>query len=345
MFVPRRRLVIGAAVILLVAGAVVGYLLWPRGGDLERAAGYLPADTQRVVYTDWAGLREEFDVPRDEAGSRKFLRRLQDRDLVVSSLAPSTKALHEAFGLVPSRAEWELLGQAEDGMTVILKYDGGFDQIADHFESAGFTRPDDDAMSGGVWTGGSDVVAAAGLTTYELQNVMFFEDEGLLVGSDRASYLEEVRPVVQGDEDGLDVSDLAGGTEEPLAAIGFVDGYACDALSFVDADGDAQAEAGRLVEEAGGVNPPRGYLVARQPDKRMTVVFDYESEEQAEEDRDARAALAQAEDPGQFVRYPELFDLGDAEVDGHTVVLSGTVHPRHYPLSNLTSGPVLLASC
>ena len=57
------------------------------------------------------------------------------------------------------------------------------------------------------------------------------------------------------------------------------------------------------------------------------------------------AVLENAEDPGQLLAYDELFDLDDVEQDGHRVVLTATTAADSAPLSNLSSGPVLLASC
>ena len=81
---------------------------------------------------------------------------------------------------------------------VILKLgeDADFDAIADKYAAAGFTRPEDDAISGGVWTGGPDVVSGLeGLESPELQNVAFLPDEGLLLSSDSAGYLRSRRAV------------------------------------------------------------------------------------------------------------------------------------------------------
>jgi hypothetical protein len=348
--VTRRVALLTALLVLVVAAAaVVGYVVWPRGSEFQRAAGLLPDKTLRVSWTDWAGLRDQTEVSDpDGAGAEDFLAEVSDEDYAVSSLASAALPLKETLGFSPVESEWEILGQSRAGMVVILKLgeDADLDAVADKYSAAGFTRPDDDALSGGVWEGGPDVVSRLeGLESPELQNVAFLEDEGLLISSDSADYLRTAVPFATGDEDGLDLSDLAGPAGDPLAAVALADDLACDSLSMNQADTDAQATADQLVERAGGVSPLTGYLVALGADRSLTVVFDLESDEQAEKDARSRAALAGAEDPGQLLAYDELFDLDDVEQDGHRVVLTATTVADSAPLSNLSAGPVLLASC
>lgn len=348
--VTRRVALLTALLVLVVAvGAVVGYVVWPRGSEFQRAAGLLPDKTLRVSWTDWAGLRDEIDVADPAgAGAEKFLEAMSDRDFSVSSLAVAARPLRETLGFSPLEAEWEILGQSRAGMVVILKLgeDTDFGAIADKYAAAGFSRPEDDALSGGVWEGGPDVVSGLeGLESPEFQHVAFLPDEGLLLSSDTAGYLRSAVPFAAGDEDGLDLSDLAGPAGDPLAAVVLGDDLACDVLSMSKADPGAQATADQLVDRAGGVAPLKGYLVALGADQSLSVVFDFENDDQAEENARSREALAGAEDPGQFLAYPELFEVDDVEADGHTVVLTATVLPDAAPLSNLSAGPVLLASC
>ena len=93
-------------------------------------------------------------------GEQDFLADLSDRDLSVSSLASSAPALRKGLGFDPVTADWEILGQSRAGMVMILKVSDETDlgDVADHYAKAGFSRPDDDAMSGGVWEGGPDVI-------------------------------------------------------------------------------------------------------------------------------------------------------------------------------------------
>ena len=348
--VTRRVALLTALLVLVVAAAsVVGYVVWPRGSEFQQAAGLLPDKSLRVTWTDWAGLRDQTEVEDPTgAGAEDFLAEVSDQDYSVSSLASAAQPLKETLGFSPVESEWEILGQSRSGMVMILKLgeDADFDAIAEKYAAAGFTRPDDDTLSGGVWEGGPDVVSGLeGLESPELQNVAFLEDEGLLLTSDTAAYLRTAVPFADGDKDGLDLSDLAGPAGDPLAAVAMADDLACDRLRMSQADADAQTTADQLVERAGGVSPLTGYLVALGADRSQTVVFDFENDDQAEKNVRSREALAGAEDPGQLLAYDELFTVDDVEQDGHRVVLTGTTVEDSAPLSNLSAGPVLLASC
>lgn len=347
----NRRLALVTALVVLVGGvaAGIGYVMWPRSTEFDRAVAMLPEDTLRVTWTDWAGLRREFDaddVRPVGPAAEKFLLEVGDRDLSVSSLASSSAELYDALGFSPVTSEWELLGQGPEGMLLVLELDQDLGEIAERFADLGFAEPSSDAMDGGVWVGGPDVLARdTGLTTFEVQHVAFLEDEGLLVGSDNSRYLESALPAVTGDEDGLDAQGLTGQVEAPLAATMFAGDHACEALSMGQADRAAQDLGDSLVEQAGGVSPLKGYLVALEADHRVSLVFGFEDDRQAEEDLRSREALAGVEDPGQLVDYPDVFTVEDAEQHGTVVVLSGRASEDRAPMSNLTTGAVLLATC
>ncbi len=352
MFIPRlrrRTLVAGTAVLLLAVAAVVTWVVWPRGTEFQQALRMLPSDVQRVSWTDWAGVRDELhagDVAGSDATAESFLAEVQDRELTTSSLASASGLIAEGLGFSPLAAEWELLGQAQDGQIVVLRTDQDLATVMDRITGLGFVEPGDDATEGGIWAGGPDAIAeVAGLATYELQNLAFFVDEGLVLGSDNAGYLAGAVNVVRGDTDGLDVDDLLSSVGDPLAATVLVDDRACAELSLGTADDAARATAADLVEQAGGVSPLTGYVVALGAAGRLTVVFGFEDDGRAERNRTSRAALARSEDPAQMLAYPDIFRLDDAVQDDRTVVLTGTVRPGAYAMSSLARGPVLLASC
>ncbi|MBD8868310.1 hypothetical protein [Nocardioides donggukensis] len=348
---PRRRTALLAASTLVVAAAIVavGYVAWPRSSEFDRATGLLPEGTLRIAWTDWSGVRAELGTgPVSGARSEEVLQQAEDRDLTSSSLAASAVLLEENLGFNPLATEWELLGQGRDGMVLVLKVGDGTDlaEVGERFAELGFSEPEEDAMAGAVWEGGADVVSnVPGLATYELQHVAFLADEGLLLASDEADYLADAVPVAAGDEDGLDAGVLTEEVGEPINAVGYLEDYACEALSMASADADAQAVGDQLVAEAGGVTALTGYLVALGAGERISVVFDFEDEDRARQNEASRRALAEVEDPAQFLSYRELFTVSSLERDGHTLVLTGETEPDLAPLSNLTEGPVLLATC
>jgi hypothetical protein len=349
----RTPLLLALTLAVVAVAAVVTYVVWPRGSELERAAALLPESTLRVTWTDWAGVREELDatdIGNTGSKAEDFLAEANDRDLSSASpTARSSAAIAGAFGFSPLTSEWEILGQGRDGMVLILKLadDADFGKIADGFDDVGFARPDKDALSGEVWTGGPDVITnVPDLGDPVLQNVAFLEDEHLVVTSDNADYLSDSMPAVKGDEDGPDLGELVGPVEDPLAAVAFASDFACEDLTMGEADDDAQALAEQAIEEVGGVSPLTGYVAALQPGHRMTVVFDFETDKQAEKNAKSRRELAGMEDPGQLESYQDLFTVDDSEADGHRVVLRlKDVAEDGFALTNTTQGPVLLAAC
>lgn len=346
-------LLVAVTLAAVAVAAVVTFVVWPRGSELERAAALLPKETVRVAWTDWAGVREELDAtgvadtgPEAEA----FLAEASDKDLASASpTATSAFLIAEAFGFGPLSSEWEVLGQGRNGMLLILKLadDTDFGKIADAFDDVGFARPGKDELSGEVWTGGPDVITnVPGLGDPVLQNVAFVEEDHLLVASDAADYLADSMPAVLGEKDGLDLGELVDPLEDPLAAIAYATDYVCEDLSMGEADEGAQALAEELVDRAGGVNALTGYVAALRPDHRMTLVFDFESDKQAEENARSRRELAGMDDPGQLLSYTELFKVEDSQADGHRVVLTlEDVVEDSFALTNTTEGPVLLATC
>lgn len=341
---------VGAVVVALVVAAIVAYVVWPRGSELERAAARLPDGTVRLAWTDWGAVRDELDAGdlSDPAAAEEFLLAAGDADLsAASATAGDGLVMAEELGFAPQTSTWELLGQSPEGM--VLVFDVGEDvdlgEVAERFAGFGYPRPDSDELDGGVWEGGPDVLTnIPGLGNPALANVAFLEEEHLLVASDNAAYLEAALPSIE-DGDGLDLEDLAADVDEPLSAVGLLGDTACDALSMEDADPAAQALADAAIEDAGGVSRLSGYLVAQEDEDEMVVVLGFEDEDQAERNEEPRRVLATSEDPGQMVAYPELFSVEDSRVEGDRVVLDLATVPGSFPLSNLTSGPVLLASC
>ena len=59
----RRGVLVALAVVVLVAGAVVAWRLLTRPTDYERAVAWLPEDSLRVTWTDWAAVRADVGAP------------------------------------------------------------------------------------------------------------------------------------------------------------------------------------------------------------------------------------------------------------------------------------------
>jgi hypothetical protein len=345
----RPRVLVAAVAVLALVLAAVLYAVWSRPApSFERATSLLPKDTLRIAFTDWTGVRAEMDAGAKGCAAWPQcdgVDVLDDSELGSSSVTSSMgPALAKEFGWGPRTLDWEVLGQARDGQVLIADV-GSADlgAIAKRYEGHGFKAPKKRSLDGGVWVGGPDVLTTVpGLTDEILGNVAFLADEHLLLTSDDAG---ELAKAVKSARDGGLAWDLAAAVDAPLSAVGFVDDFACEALSMADADPGAQATAARTVEEAGGVSPLTGYLVALGAGRAWTAAFGFETADQARHDARTRQSLARAEDPGQMESYPDLFTVTSAERDDRVVVLHGTAARSSYALSETTQGPVLLASC
>lgn len=354
----RRRTWLVAAVVagLVVAGTAVtaGTVAWKRAhrSDLERAVALLPADTLRVSWTDWAGVRAALGAG-DLTGSRPtglsaFMAKAFATDLsAASTLDESAVALADKFGFSPADAQWEAFGQARDGAAMLLRLpdDTDFDALATRLEDLGYRAPAAERTGGGVWSGGEDLVAQLDPTiSPELQYVALLADQHLVVTSDTSGYLGTAVAAASGGH-GLAVPEVADGLGDPLSATIFVDDFACEALAMSQADVDEQAQARQLIADAGGINPVTGLAVAAYADRRLRVAIGFESSDRAEHNATARVRLASGPAPGQGMDFSDLFAVDGAHRDGSTVVLDLTAKPDSYAFSNLISGPVLFESC
>lgn len=343
---PRRAVV---ALVVVLAVAVAGLAAWrllTPTTELARALALAPADTSRASWTDWAAVRRELGADVGARSSAEdvdaFLSDAFDRDLSsMSALGTSAGVMQEQLGLSPATLAWELLAQSPDGAVEVLGVadDTDFDALADRLARLGWTEPDD---PDGVWVGGPDVLSAAGPgLTPELQHLALLEDEHVVLASDQAPFLSQVL-----DDDGADeLADLAEGLDEPLAAAVYDGAYACEALAMSQADDEAAAEADQLVGAAGGVHPLSGFAMGMLGDGDVRAVMRVEDADDAPGDAEARATLASGPAPGQGGEFPDRFTVEEAGSEGRDVVLDLRPVAGTYVLSDLTSGPVLFATC
>lgn len=358
----RRRLTVallaGLVLVLVAVAAVVGVRWW-QGRDrtrLEQAAAYAPGDAERLSWTDWAAVRSALGADLDASSSandvRKFLDRGFDRDLTsTSALVQSAPALQEHFGFSPATLEWELFSQSQQGAVVIMRVPDGTDvgTIGDQLERSGFTRPAAGATSGQVWSGGGSVLAELGADlTPELQYVALDAADHLVLTSDSESYLATV---VDGLGDGADGSvstgmqDVIDASGEPLSAAVYDGPYTCSALAMSHADRSDEQEADQLIAEAGKVNPVTGFAMSAQPGGHVRVALGFENSDQARTNADSRSVLASGPAPGQGGDFSDRFSVASTTADGRVVTLDLVPTEGSYVLSDLSTGPVLFATC
>ena len=349
----RRAALVGAVVValVLVAGVLVGTRLWrdAHRTPLEQAAAYAPADAQRLSWTDWAAVRDrlhaDLDADSSAADLRDFLDQGYDDDLTsASALVQSAPLLQAHFGFSPATVSWELFSQADDGAVVILKMpdDVDLDGVGDQLEESGFVRPDD---ADGVWRGDDALSALGADLTPELQYVALDADAGLVLTSDKADYLQGVVGDL-GDTGLPDAMDeVVSASGDALSAAVYAGDYTCSALAMSHADDDDQALGARLVAEAGEVSPIAAFAMSMQPGGHVLVAMGFEDEDQARTNAKTRATLAAGPAPGQGGDFTDRFAVASSTAEGDLVRLDLTPKKGTYVLSDLSSGPVLFATC
>jgi hypothetical protein len=351
----RWRAAAAAAVALLT---IVAVLVWwlARGpsGPYADAMGTLGEETLRTSFTDWSQVAEQLDVPdvedaRDPDEVNDFLDRAYDEDLVTgSTLLDVVPGLATTFGYSPAQVVWEAYGQSRQGAVDVLKMtdEVDFDEVADNLDQAGYDEPDDD---GGVWRGTADLVVEFEhpMTTLQI-NVLLLADERMILTSDSASYLEDTRAVIRGEEPSLlevsGVGALLGAVEGAVSAQLWARDFACEDLAMSQADPTDEEQGTQLVEQAGGVHPLDGLVLARLGGDRATIAMWFDSEADADDDLQPRTDLARGEAPGQGGDFTERFTIEQSQVDGRLVTMRVRAESETL-MGDLGQGPVLYAAC
>lgn len=349
----RTRFTIAVAAVLVVALVAAGLIWWRHSQqtDLQRAAAMAPPDAERLSWTDWAAVRDRVGadgLSATDAGSAvtKFLDRGYNADLTsTSALVQSAPVLQEKFGFSPATADWELFSQSDQGAVVMVHLPDGtdFGDLGDRLEAVGYTRP---SATTGVWRGG-DVLSSIGADlTPELQFVALDADRRLVFTSDQADYLARaVDDSRGGDGAATDLRDVVDHSGEPLSASVYTGDYTCSALAMSQADQTDQDQAAELVRAAGKVNPVSGFAMSVQPDHHVRVVLSFENDDQARTNADSRAALVAGPAPGQGGDFADRFSVGSVTAEGRFVTMDLAPVEGAYVLSDLSTGPVLFATC
>jgi hypothetical protein len=350
--VPRRLWIVLAAVVFVVA-VTSGYLWWQRDDRtaFAWAVGHAPAGVQRLSWTDWAAIREHEGVrltarstPRE---LQHFLDAAYDDDLSsTSALVTSAPVLQKRFGFSPASADWELFSQSDQGAVVMLHLPSSvdLDEIADHLRDLGYQEP---GKADGAWQGGEDLVASISASlSGELQYVALDRDDSLVLTSDSSSFLSVAMDAVRGDgprATGFDgVVDDAG---KPLSSAVYDGDYACGALAMAHAGAADQAQAERLVAAAGEVNPYSAFAMSDEPEGDVRAAFEFADDAAARTNADTRATLARGPAPGQGGTFGDRFRLTSVTARGTLVAMLLEPRSGASVLSDLTTGPVLFATC
>jgi hypothetical protein len=349
--------VAGVLVVAVLAG-VVAWRLLTRTTTFEQALQDLPSATLRTSYVDWAQTRDEAHATGLGAGSSEsqvsaFLSKAYDLDLTDgSAIADSSYAMQKKYGFSPLDAEWEAFGQARKGQVDVVRVGDSvdLDGVERALRRLGYTAPAAGSGKGGTWVGSPDLVAQIdpALTPVQ-QNVVVLPDEKLVLMSDSASYVSAAAEVVKGSESSLadveGVDDLADASHEPVAAELWSKTFACEDLTMGQAGEEDQRAGEDLVAKAGKISPLAGLVFARQADRTVVVGMQFESGDQASENLQSRVNLASGDAPGQGGSFRDRFTVTSGTASGSTVVLELRPKPGQSVMSDLSSGPVLFATC
>ena len=348
----RNRLVVVGAALLVVAAVAAGVVWWrtAQQTELQRAVALAPAATERMTWTDWAGVRATLGSDVDaSSGSDEvaaFLDEAYEADLSpMSSLLESADALQESYGFSPASLEWELLAQSEEGAAVVMQLpdDADVDALADGLERLGYQRPGDET---GVWRGGQNLLPTIGTLTPELQYLALDPDQKLVVASDSADYAGVAIDAATGETEGFEgLDDVVEEAGRPLAAAIYDGDHACKALAMGNAGPADEAEADDLRAAAGQVDQLTGFAMAAGRDGLVRVLMSFDDDEDARTNADTRARLASGPAPGQGGDFADRFRLGRVTAEGAVVEMELDPVEGSYVLSDLSSGPLLFATC
>jgi hypothetical protein len=344
----RWPVVVALVAVLAVLAAAALWWRATRSTDLERAVALAPHAADRLSWTDWAAVRSELDADLSASSSstelEDFLDEGFDADLTsTSALVGSAIVLHERFGFSPANVDWELFSQSVDGAEVTLQLpdSADFDEIGDALEELGFERPDDEE---GVWSGGANLLPDIGPElTPELQYVALDADDHLVRTSDSKAFLEQTLDSDGEQVEGVD--DVVEATGEPLSAAIYTGTHACQTLAMSVADEEDQAQADELIAEAGEVNPVTGFAMSAQPGGGVRVVLSFEDDDQAKTNADSRSALAGGPAPGQGGDFADRFLVDSVTAADNLVTMELQPKEGAFVLSDLSTGPVLFATC
>jgi len=352
---PRKSLLTwgaGFAALVVVAAGVFFGIKWWRDAhrtDLERAVAMAPHDGQQLSWTDWSGVRDELGLDLGaEPGETDVAELLQqgfEADLTqATALGDSAVVMQDVYGFSPATVDWELFSQSEEGAVVMvhLPESADFDAITDRLESTGYDAPDSD---GGTWVGGVELLAGIGGVTPELAHLVVDEDRRLILGSDDRGYLESAADDARDENGPSGLDDVVSAADEPLSAALYTGDHACAKLAMSQADQIDQQEATELIQEAGDINPVTGFVIGVRPGGDVRVAMSFESEDQARDNADSRARLADGPAPGKAGDFSDLFALGDVTADGEVVTMELDPVEGSYAFSALKDGPVLFATC
>ena len=93
------------------------------------------------------------------------------------------------------------------------------------------------------------------------------------------------------------------------------------------------------------MNPYTAFALSDEPDGTVRVAFEFDDSDQARTNADTRATLARGPAPGQGGSFTDRFRVDAVTAHGSLVVMHLTPVAGAFVLSDLSTGPLLFATC
>ena len=224
------------------------------------------------------------------------------------------------------------------------------DELGDGFEALGYERPDEDD---GVWNGGEELVAQiAGATAQpdarSSSTSPSTPTAHLLLASDNGPYLPQAVARLDDDlDDERPAPTSPRRSGEPLSAAVYTGDYACKALAMAQADDDDQSTADQLVAAAGDGRPADGVRDGGRSQTGTCAVGDGLRERRpgTPQRRQPRRSWPPDRRPARAATSPSGSRSGRSTADGRVVTMELKPVEGSPVLSDLSTGPVLFATC
>ncbi|CAN5326705.1 hypothetical protein BH09ACT12_BH09ACT12_31210 [soil metagenome] len=351
----RVMTIVGMVLALgVVAAAVVVVVDRIGGEDAERtslaaALRLAPPDGVRFSWTDWTGVRRQVGLELTAASPGPAVQDLLDRgfeaDLTPSSaLGSSAIVMQERLGFSPATLDWELFTQGP-GIAALTMRAGpelDYDFVASSLRETGYDEPDD---ADGVWEADPERDDITSQVTPELNFIALDRERGLLFASDTDAGIRGALEAAGADDTEALAAALVDAAGAPLSASLYTGDQVCSALAMAHADPSEEQAGTTLIAAAGEVNPITGFAIGADAAGDVRVAMSFETEEQARTNATTRAVLATGPAPGQGGDFADRFTLESSRATGRVVTLDLTPQPGAYVLSDLSTGPVLFATC
>ena len=314
---------------------------------------WLPADAERLSWTDWAGGRARARTPtstrvlggRASRLPRPGLRRRPDLDLGAGRVGG---VLQERFGFSPATLDWELFSQSATGAVVLmgLPDDPTSTRSPTRSRRSGYTRPDDDD---GVWERRRRPARRdrRRRLTPELPVPRPRRRRRTWCWPATARAYLPVASWTSDDEGGPDgVDDVVDGVRRRRCRPRSTPATTrARPWRWRRPTPTTRRRPTSWSTEAGEVNPLTGFAMAAQPDGDVRVALAFENDDQARTNADTPRRAGQRPGPGQGGDFADRFAVGSVTAEGTWSRWSWS--RSRGPTSSRTSaaGPVLFATC